>query len=90
MVDTVITLIIQSAKANTVRERHFVLTMLGIIIGIAFTISTVFLGDQSYDLLFLLFGWAQAIRETPTGMYDIKTRAIPAKKNEAYAIRVYS
>ena len=90
IVDTVITLIIQASKAHTVRERHFILTMLGLVVGIAFTISTVFLGDQSYDLVFLLFGWAQAIRETPIGLNDVRSREIPVMKSEAYGIRVYS
>lgn len=90
IVDTVITLIIQSTKAHTVRERHFVLTMLGLVVGIAFTISTVFLGDQSYDLLFLLFGWSQAIRETPVGTNDMRRGEVPAMENEVYGIRVYS
>jgi hypothetical protein len=90
MLDTIITLIIHSAKAHTVRERHFTLTLLGLIVGIAFTISTVFLGDQSYDLLFLLFGWSQAIQETPMGLNDMRRGELPEKKSEAYAIRVYS
>ena len=88
--ETVVALILQSAKAHTVRERHFILTMLGLVVGVAFTISTVFLGDQSYDLLFLLFGWAQAIRETPMGLNEIRNRETPAMKNETYGIRVYS
>jgi hypothetical protein len=65
LLDTVVTLIFHAVAAQTVRERHFVLTMIGLIVGIAFTISTVFLGDQSNYLLFLLIGWAQAIRQAP-------------------------
>ena len=44
------------------RERHFDFTLLGLLLGIAFTLGTVFLGAQSFELMFLLFGWAQAVR----------------------------
>jgi len=63
-----------------VRERHFVLTLLGILVGIAFTITTVFLGNQSYELLFLMIGWSQAMKESPK--YQIEVVRSP--------IRVYS
>jgi hypothetical protein len=33
-----------------------------LLLGIAFTLGTVFLGAQSFELMFLLFGWAQAVR----------------------------
>lgn len=59
---TMFTLIRRAIKAQNVRERHFALTLLGIFLGMCFTISTVFLGGQSFELFFLLVGWSQAIR----------------------------
>jgi hypothetical protein len=54
-------LVVQSVRATHVRELHFYTTIMGIVAGIAFTITTVYLGAQSYELLFLLVGWVQAI-----------------------------
>jgi len=80
IVDASGTLIVQAFRPQPVRERHFVLTLLGILVGIAFTITTVFLGNQSYELLFLMIGWSQAMKELPK--YKIEVVRSP--------IRVYS
>ena len=89
LLDTVVTLLVQAATAQTVRERHFVLTMIGLILGISFTISTVFLGDQSNYLLFLLMGWAQAIRQAP-GRLNVAPQPALEEKSVEYGIRVYT
>ncbi len=47
--------------ARSRQNRHFSFSMLGIVLGWAFTLSTVYLGLQSYQLFFLLIGWSQAI-----------------------------
>jgi len=80
IVDAMGTLVVQAFRPQPVRERHFVLTLLGILVGIAFTITTVFLGNQSYELLFLMIGWSQAMKESPK--YQIEVVRSP--------IRVYS
>ena len=80
IVDAMGTLAVQAFRPQPVRERHFVLTLLGILVGIAFTITTVFLGNQSYELLFLMIGWSQAMKESPK--YQIEVVRSP--------IRVYS
>ncbi|MEO6924673.1 MAG: O-antigen ligase family protein, partial [Acidobacteriaceae bacterium] len=59
---TLLTLIVAAVRASTTRERHFALTMIGILVTLGFTISTVYLGGQTPSLLFLLVGWAQSIR----------------------------
>ena len=46
----------------TKRDRYFAFSLLGILIGLLVTIFTVFLGNQPYELFFLLIGWAQAVR----------------------------
>jgi hypothetical protein len=60
--ETLIRLIVQASRAPNTRYLHFSVTMIGILLAIAFTISTVFLGGQTPSLLFLLIGWAQSIR----------------------------
>jgi hypothetical protein len=42
-------------------DRHFCFTLLGIILGWVVTLSTVYMGAQSYELFFLLIGWTQAV-----------------------------
>jgi len=88
--DTIITLIIKGAKANTVRDRHFALTMLGIFIGIAFTLTTVFLGSQSYELFFLLVGWSQAIREPRAQTSEIRNDEIYRLESDSSVAGVYT
>lgn len=56
-----IALIGQAVRVKTTQDRHFVLTLFGILVGFAFIIATVFLGAQSYPLFFFLIGWAQAV-----------------------------
>jgi hypothetical protein len=74
MLESVGRLLFLAWRARSVRELHFFMTMLGIVGGIAFTISTVFLGSQTYELLFLLIGWVQALQVSQG-----RVRAIPAK-----------
>ena len=47
------------------RDRYFAFSLLGVFLGLLVTIFTVFLGNQPYQLFFLLAGWAQAIRIRP-------------------------
>ncbi len=49
----------------TKRDRYFAFSLLGIFIGLLVTVFTVFLGNQPYELFFLLLGWAQALRIRP-------------------------
>ncbi len=46
-------------------DRYFAFSLLGIFAGLLFTISTVFLGNQAYQLFFFLAGWAQALPTRP-------------------------
>jgi hypothetical protein len=43
------------------QERRFCFTMVGIFAGWAFTLCTVFMGSQSFQLFFILVGWTQAV-----------------------------
>jgi cytochrome c biogenesis protein CcdA len=43
-------------------DRVFAFSLLGIMVGLLVTIYTVFLGNQPYELFFLLVGWSQAVR----------------------------
>jgi hypothetical protein len=61
------------------RERHFATTLLGIFLGLTFTLTTVYLGSQSYELMFLVMGWSQT---------NHAMRRVPAL--EASTLRVYT
>jgi hypothetical protein len=50
------------SRARAIRERYFILTLLGIVVGLAFTFTTVWMSDQDYLLFFLIPGWSQSIR----------------------------
>jgi hypothetical protein len=40
--------------------------MLGCVLGLLLTLTTVYMGAQSYPLFFLLMGWSQSLRQTQT------------------------
>ena len=46
----------------TQSDRYFSYSLLGIFVGLLITIFTVFLGNQPFELFFLLVGWSQAAR----------------------------
>jgi hypothetical protein len=43
---------------------YFALCMLGCVLGLLLTLTTVYMGAQSYPLFFLLMGWSQSLRQT--------------------------
>ncbi len=61
-VGTLYTLIMAAIFNPTQRDRYFAFALLGIMVGMLVTIYTVFLGNQPYELFFLLCGWSQAVR----------------------------
>jgi hypothetical protein len=46
----------------TRQDRYFSWSLLGVFLGLLVTIFTVFLGNQPFQLFFLLAGWSQAVR----------------------------
>jgi hypothetical protein len=88
MSEASLTLVLRGIGASDVRERHFCFTLLGIMLGIAFTLSTVFMGDQSYELVFLLVGWSQAIRQPRVIELAIRNEEVfrPASEPEYSAV----
>jgi len=61
LLEAALALVGQAVRVKTTEGRHFILTLFGVLVGIAFIIATVFLGAQSYPLFFFLIGWAQAV-----------------------------
>ena len=55
----------------TQRDRYFAFSLLGVMLGLMVTIFTVFLGNQPYQLFFLLAGWSQAVRVKRTGRPEL-------------------
>lgn len=54
-------------KAGSIRERHFIFTLLGTLLGIAVCVYTVWLADQPYQMFFLIIGWSQALHSVDSG-----------------------
>jgi len=75
LVETVFALIRQGFRTRSIRDRHFIFSLLGIIMGLSFVLSTVYLGSQSYELLFLIFGWSQSIQAIKRVNTTLETRA---------------
>jgi multisubunit Na+/H+ antiporter MnhF subunit len=79
MAGTFVSLVVRIVRAPNMRERHFATTLLGIFLGLTFTLTTVYLGSQSYELMFLVMGWSQT---------NHAMRRVPAL--EASTLRVYT
>jgi hypothetical protein len=68
-------------------DRHFAFCLMGIMSGLMLTLGTVFLGDQSYELFFLVVGWSQALNVSRLpARSDIPVAAAP-QSNE---LRIYT
>lgn len=89
-VEAILTLFRMGLKAQPGPDRSFVFSMLGILCGMAFTLSTVFLGAQSYELFFLLLGWSQTIRPTPTEPLGTPENALPQQLSRLEVMTVYT
>ena len=50
-----------AALAPTPLDQSFAFTLLGCVLGVMVVIFTVFLGNQTFELVFLLAGWVQAL-----------------------------
>ena len=53
------------------KDRYFAFSLLGVVIGMLLTIATVFLGNQPYELFFLLAGWSQAVYLKPAAQRQL-------------------
>jgi O-antigen ligase len=88
--ETVFALLRQGFKTKSARDRHFIFSLLGIVLGLSFVLSTVFLGSQSYEVMFLLIGWSQSIRAvTKVGTMPRRVEA-QSLLNESVRMRVYT
>jgi hypothetical protein len=61
LVDPAISAFRSGRRAKTRGDRHFAFTLLGIVAGLAITLGTVFLGEQTYAIFFILIGWCEAL-----------------------------
>jgi hypothetical protein len=89
LVDSMISFTWLGIKAKSIPDRYFVFTLLGIVLGLAFTIATVYLDAQPRVLFFLLVGWSQGIRLS--NARSLESRATSHQQAEEPAlIRVYT
>jgi hypothetical protein len=90
IVETINCLLKQGFRTKSVRDRHFIFSLLAIFIGLSFTISTVFLGAQNFEIFFLIVGWAQSIKAiTRAEMLPEKADAY-TMLNQPLIMRVYT
>jgi O-Antigen ligase len=70
---------LRAARRATQRtDVYFALCMLGCVLGLMLTLTTVYMGAQSYPLFFLLMGWSQSLRQTQTAAATVP-EAAPAR-----------
>jgi hypothetical protein len=72
------------------QERHLVFTLLGIWLGLAVCLATVWLNSVVVDLFFLLAGWSQAIRPAKFGDARASEQRPKNVLLNTTAMRVYS
>ena len=65
-------------RARHRTDVYFALCMLGCVLGLLLTLTTVYMGAQSYPLFFLLMGWSQSLRQTQTATATVP-EATPAR-----------
>ncbi len=73
-------------RGPTMRERHLGFTLLGILLGLGFTVSTVWLGAQSFEIFFFLLGLSEVIRPEPQAFALPRLTGLPTGP----VIRVYT
>jgi hypothetical protein len=72
-------LILAALRLPSTADRYFAWSLLGVFLGLLVTIFTVFLGNQPYQLFFLLAGWSQALRPQLLAADQKAAAATPAK-----------
>lgn len=88
--ETLIRYIRLGLQARVPRERYFVLTLLGIVAGLAFTLTTVWMNDQDSMLFFLLAGWSQSIILEPADSKDPQQESIRPELKSVDSLLVYT
>jgi O-Antigen ligase len=90
-VETTILLIRLGIKARSQPDRYFVFSVLGVFLGLAVTLGTVYLDFQPRVIFFLLVGWSQAIRLSNKNDRDEEAPVmIQQHAPETALIRVYT
>ena len=62
LLESLLTLYKSLSTMTTYEDRFFTFTLGGILLGLMLTMATVFIDEQPKPLLFMLFGWIQALR----------------------------
>lgn len=71
------------------QNSHLCFSLFGILAGWMLTLYTVYLGTQSYQMFFLMIGWAQAIPLGPSPERQ-ETAPLPVTASTEHLIRVYT
>jgi hypothetical protein len=75
-------------RSPIARDRQLLFVLMGILLGMAFILTTVWLGAQAFELFFLLVGWSQVIRTV--ALKDPLEIALPQPLQKPEAMRVYT
>ena len=82
VIESVLTLVICAARFREKESLFLVFSLMGAVIGIFVSLTTVYLGEQVPQVLFLLLGWSQSLQDTRvTGLVGARAASgLPEQK----------
>jgi hypothetical protein len=89
-IEATITLVRLGIRARLFQDRYLAFSLLGIVLGLALCLGTVWLTEVPYLLFFVLMGWFESIQ--PAAIANAKTRPERVRESisQAVAVRVYT
>jgi hypothetical protein len=90
LVDFAVSITRLAIKARTSQERYFILTLFGIVFGLAVCLGTVWLSGQPSELFFLVLGWSQAIRPSQSREQPVRYVKVSDSLSQSVAVRVFT
>jgi uncharacterized membrane protein YsdA (DUF1294 family) len=82
--ESVLTLGIFASKFRSRESQFLVFSLLGALVGVFVSLSTVYLGEQVTQVLFLLIGWSQSLQDTNVA---IGARAVTSMSEPKFRFR---
>jgi hypothetical protein len=89
-VEAIISLGRLGIKARSFQDRYFTFSLLGIVIGMAVCLYTVWLSLQSYQLFFIIIGWSQSIRLARAADLQPGIKTVNEGLSQAVGLQVYT
>jgi len=89
-VEAIISLGLLGMKARSYQDRYLTFSLLGIVIGMAVCLYTVWLSAQDYQLFFIIAGWSQSIRLAKAADLQPGVETVNDGLPQAVGLQVYT